>query len=190
MITVGNKLKLRQHHSITATKMASCKFFAQGLCRNGDSCNFIHERNQSTQIHFGPIASAFERLDIGQAATYPNERDQLTPICRFFMEGLCNKSDKCRYIHPSASDTPQQVHPHAISLDLHPGKQDEIVPQTPSDSRARVPCKFLLSPRGCQKDSCPYLHTIDGHEVGKTSSQGFELKEDEASTYVLYKIQN
>lgn len=169
------------------TKMTPCKFFAQGFCRNGDSCDFIHERNTCTQNHFEPVASAFpaiERLNINSAAaTHLNGGAKSTRICTFFMQGSCDKSDKCWYVHPPAIVPPQQVHPDSISLDSYLSQQDESSPQAPSDSRARVPCKFLSRPGGCQIGSCPYLHAVDGHEVEKSSSQGFELSEDEASSY-------
>ena len=123
------------------TKIIPCKFFAQGFCRNGDSCNFIHKRNTSTQNHFGPVASAFP-------AIMP----------------------------------PQQVHLDAISRDPYLGQQDESS-QAPSDSRARVPCKFLSRLGGCQNGSCPYLHAVDDHKVEKISRQYFEVNEDEASSH-------
>jgi hypothetical protein len=155
------------------TKMTLCKFFAQGSCRNGDSCDFIHE----------PVASAFPAIDINPAAaTHLNGGAKSTRICTFFMQGSCNKSDKCWYAHPPAIVPPQQVHPDTISLDPHLGQQDESYPQAPSDSRARVPCMFLSRPGGCQNGSCPYLHAVDDHEVKKSISQGFELNEDEVSS--------
>jgi hypothetical protein len=167
--------------------MTPCKFFAQGLCRNGDSCNFIHERSTSTQNHFGPVVSAFpaiERLNINPAAaTHLNGGTKSTRICTFFLQGSCNKGDRCSYVHPPAIVPPQQAHPDTISLDPYLGQQDESSPQAPSDSRARVPCKFLSRPGGCQNGSCPYLHTVEGHEVEKSSSQDFEVNEDEASNY-------
>ena len=162
-------------YSIAPTKMTPCKFFAQGFCRNGDSCDFIHERNTCTQNHFEPVNPA--------AATHFNGRAKSTRICTFFMQGLCDKSDKCWYVHPPAIVPPQQVHPDAIYLDPHLGQQDESSPQAPSDSRARVLYKFLSLPGGCQNGSCLYLYAVDGHEVEKSSSQGFGLNEDEASSY-------
>lgn len=175
-------------------KMTPCKFFAQGFCRNGDSCNSIHERNIGTQNHFGPVAAAFpaiERLNINLAAsTYLNGGAKSTQICTFFMQGSCNRGDKCWYVHPPAVVPPQQAS-DAISLHPYVSQQDKSSPQAPSDSRARVPCKFLSRPGGCQRGSCPYLHAVDGHEVGKSSSQDFEINEDEASSYFsnLYRSQ-
>lgn len=167
--------------------MTPCKFFAQGLCRNGDSCNFIHKRSTSAQNRLGPVASAFpaiERLNISPAAaTHLNAGTKSTRICTFFLRGSCNKSDKCSYVHPPAIVPPQQVHPETIALDPYLGQQDESSPQAPPDSRARVPCKFLSRPGGCQNGFCPYLHAVEDHEVENSSSQHFEVNEDEVSSY-------
>ena len=169
------------------TKGRPCKFFAQGFCRNGDSCKFIHEQKIRTQNHFEPVASAFpaiERLNTNPAAaTHLNGGTKSTRTCMFFLKGSCNRGDKCWYVHPLAIPPPQHIHTDAISLDPYLGQQDESSPQASSDSRARVPCKYLSRTGGCQKNSCPYLHAVDGHEVEKSSSQDFELNEDEASSY-------
>ena len=81
------------------TKGRPCKFFAQGFCRNGDSCEFIHEQKIRTQNHFEPVASAFPaivRLNINPAAaTHLNEGANSAQICTFFLKGSCSKSDKC-----------------------------------------------------------------------------------------------
>jgi hypothetical protein len=121
--------------------MTLCKFFAHGSCRNGTSCNFIHERNTNTHNHFLPVAlviPAIERL---------------------------------------------AINPYKTFLDPYLGQQDEGPPQAPSDSRARVLCKFLSRPGGCQRSSCLFFHSRDGHEVEEISSQGFELNEDVASSH-------
>ena len=168
------------------TKATPCRFFAQGLCRNGDSCYFIHEPNVSPQSHFEHAVSAFpavERPYINLAvANHLNGRAKSNTICRFFMQGSCNKSDKCLFIHPSAILPPQQALPDAISPGPRLGQLSENSPEAPSDSRARVPCKFLSRPSGCQNSSCPYLHAIDGHEVEESNSQDLETHEDEVSS--------
>ena len=125
------------------TKMTLCKFFAHGSCRNGTSCNFIHERNTRTQNHFLPV-------------------DLVLPV----IERLA-------------------INPDKTFLDPYLGQQDEGFPPALSDSRARVLCKFLSRPGGCQRSSCLFFHTKDGHEVEDSSSQGFELNEVVASSYFI-----
>lgn len=179
-------------YTMAPTKMTPCKFFAQGFCRNGDYCDFTHEQNTSTQNYLGPVASSFpaiERLHINPgAATHLNREPKSTQICAFFIQGSCNRGDKCWYIHPPPI---VPIHPDAISLRPPLSQQDESSPQAPSDSRASVPCKFLSRPGGCQKGSCPYLHAVDDNRVENSSSQDFEIDEDDASSYFydLYRNQ-
>lgn len=158
------------------TKMTKCKFLARGFCKYGESCDFIHEH----VIHTSDLP-ATERPSIELAAlTFQDEEARSPRICTFFMQGSCNKGDKCRYVHPHAIAQPPQVYSSAISLDSCRGQQDKSAPQAPSDSRARVPCKFLSHPGGCRNVPCPFLHPVDG--LGENSSKDFEENEDEASS--------
>jgi len=70
-------------------------------------------------------------------------------------------------------------------MEYHIGQQDGSPRQAPSDSRTQVPCKFLSRPGGCQKGSCPFLHTRDSREVEKSSNLDFELNKAKASSYSL-----
>jgi CCCH-type zinc finger/IBR domain, a half RING-finger domain/Zinc finger C-x8-C-x5-C-x3-H type (and similar) len=167
--------------------MTPCKFFAQGMCRNGDSCTFSHERNTSTSgwNQLEPGTSAFPvtgRLNINLAgATHLNRGVKPTRVCTFFMKGSCNKSDKCEYLHSPATVPPQQAYPDTISLHPHRGLQDELSPHSPSDSRAGVPYKFFSRAGGCRGGSCPYYHAASSHEAEKSGSQDLKVSEDEAS---------
>jgi hypothetical protein len=162
---------------IAPTKMTLCKFFAQGVCRNGDFCSFIHEPGTSTGQHLAPIAPVLpttEKLSLNPAAvTYRNEEANPAQNCRFFLQGRCNIGKECRYIHPPAIWSAQQVYPDAIFVDS---------PQFPTDSRATVPCKFLSRPGGCQNSACPYLHVADEPNAEKRSSQDLEANGVEVSS--------
>jgi hypothetical protein len=74
--------------------MTLCKFFAQGFCRSGDSCNFIHEPGTSTGQHLAPVAPVLlttENLNLNPAAvTYRNEEAKPAQNCRFFLQGKCS----------------------------------------------------------------------------------------------------
>ncbi|KAF2176024.1 hypothetical protein K469DRAFT_682817 [Zopfia rhizophila CBS 207.26] len=139
---------------------------------------------QALRTTSDPVASAFpaiESLNINPAAaTHLNGGAKSTRICTFFMQGSCNKGDTCWYVPPPAIVPPQRVHPDATSLDPYLGQQDASSPQPPSDSRARVLCKFLSRPGGCQNGSCPYLNAVNGHEVGRGGSRDFEALRQEA----------
>jgi hypothetical protein len=160
--------------------MTLCKFFARGFCRNGDSCNFIHEPSTSTGPHLAPVTPVLptnttEKLNLNPAAvTYRNGEAKPAQNCRFFLQGKCNKGKECRYIRLPAISSPQQVHPDAIIVDS---------PRLPIDSRATVPCRFLSNFGGCQNSSCPYLHVADEPNAEKSSSQDLEANGEEASSH-------
>lgn len=150
---------------IVPTKMTLCKFFAQGFCRNGDSCSFIHESRASTGLHLMPST---ETPNLKPAAVSDcNGESKPAQNCRFFLQGKCSKGKECRYIHPPAILSPQQVCSNAIFMGS---------PQLPTDSRASVPCRFLSSFGGCQNTSCPYLHVAE-----KSIREDLEANEEEAS---------
>lgn len=60
-----------------------CHFFAQGRCRNGSNCQFLHELPLSPTI--------------GQAS------GELRKICHFFAQGRCRNGSSCRYVHEESA---------------------------------------------------------------------------------------
>lgn len=165
--------------------MKPCKFFAQGFCRNGDSCDFIHGQNSFAQNGIVPVASALpaiERLNIHPAAASPlNAEAKSTRVCTYFLRGLCNKGDKCWNVHPAGTNQTWRIQPDIDPQASYQCQVDEGLLQTSSDSRSRVPCKFLSRPGGCQNNSCPFLHTVGGHETEIGDNFDPEIDEDEAS---------
>ena len=157
--------------------MALCKFFAQGFCRHGASCTFIHEPGTNTGQLLAPVAPALpttKKLNLNPAATtYLNDEAKPAQTCHFFLQGKCNKGKECRYTHLPAILSPQQVRADPTYLDS---------PQLPPDYRATVPCRFLSRPSGCQNSSCPYLHVADGPSAEKRSSQDLEANREEVSS--------
>ncbi len=164
--------------------MIPCKFFAQGFCKNGNSCNFVHDRRpiQNNDGFVNTVLPTIERVNnnSGFVARF-NGENRSSLVCTFFLRGMCNKGDECRFTHPTTSATPQ--HPATITPSSYGAQEDTDCPEEQSDSRGRFPCKFATRPGGCQNSSCPYLHALDDQESGKDISQGFEGNEDEASIY-------
>lgn len=162
--------------SITLIKMAPCRFFARGVCRNGDSCNYIHELSSRTGRDLASDTPALPNTKLKLNVTGdPHCNDEAKPAqnCRFFLQGKCNKGKDCRYDHLTAILTSQQVHLDAPFVEF---------PQSPSDSRATVSCKFLSKSGGCQNNSCSYLYVADAHNAEKSSSQDLEANVEEASS--------
>jgi hypothetical protein len=150
------------------TKMTKCKFFARGFCKHGESCDFTHEY----PTHTSALATGKTGIDL-EALNLQGEEARSPRICTFFMQGACNKGDKCRYAHPPAMAQPPQVYSSVTSVSSCWGQEDKSAPQAPTDSRARVPCKFQSRPGGCRNDSCPFLHPVDS--LTENSSRDFEV---------------
>ena len=66
-----------------------CKFFQQGTCKKGSSCNFSHEASSGVMTDEN-IAQQNNTL-IPQKLNEPK-------ICKFFLEGNC-KHQNCYSIH-------------------------------------------------------------------------------------------
>ncbi|KAN0091820.1 hypothetical protein V8E51_017667 [Hyaloscypha variabilis] len=79
--------------------------------------------------------------------------------CIFFSRGSCRNGDSCNFSH----EAPEGI----ISSS-----------QAPSDSRAKVPCRFLSRPGGCLNGSCPYLHATESSKVDTTTHRDFEVNEE------------
>lgn len=61
-------------------KVAMCKFFLQGTCRDdAASCRFAHD---PSQIHQGPNAKS--------------------TLCKFFLQGKCLNGQACTFAHSEA----------------------------------------------------------------------------------------
>ncbi|TVY34267.1 ATP-dependent RNA helicase DEAH12-like protein [Lachnellula subtilissima] len=171
--------------------MAPCIFFRRGACMNGDSCKFTHERDMSNQRDFGPVRPGFpdiERLAITSAKKNVINKEVKSKLaCRFFSQGSCNKGDGCRYVHAPTVTPPEQVHSDTNlanpSLDSPSGSS---LPKA-LDSRAEVACSFMSRPGGCQKDSCPYLHTANEHgmEISATQDIKDQDLDDDLSRNIL-----
>jgi hypothetical protein len=79
--------------------------------------------------------------------------------CKFFAQGSCRYEGSCNFIHEGNISSPQ----------------------APSDSRAKVPCKFVSRSGGCRNDSCPYLHAVESPKVDMSTNQGFEVNEEKVN---------
>lgn len=121
------------------------------------------------------------------------------PTCIFYARGVCRNGDSCSFLHGQDTGThnrprpavPVQSHSRVpnTNLDIPPmGEERGRTTNNPHqslDSRNTVPCRFFLQSRGCQKDSCPFLHVVQGPQSKSTNNEELELNEDEVSTHLL-----
>ena len=71
-------------------------------------------------------------------STVPNGKTPFVPrlICRYFMEGICSKGDKCTFSHA-------------------------VVPnKTPEEAKVKEPCKFFIAGSCMKGESCYYSHDL------------------------------
>ncbi|OIW25777.1 hypothetical protein CONLIGDRAFT_621675 [Coniochaeta ligniaria NRRL 30616] len=112
-----------------------CQFYAQGRCRNGNSCPFSHaEGDQSAVAPTQALVAAVpsQALVAAQAAvagltilghpvdTTPQVDSRSKIPCRFHLRGGCSNSDKCPFSH----DVPKEVPRTTV------GTQDDSRPET------------------------------------------------------------
>lgn len=104
--------------------------------------------------------------------------------CIFFSRGACKHGDSCRFNHEIDAGNHSRARPFAPVYPPFrtPDTDSNVSTQSLTDTRNMVPCKFFLQSRGCQNDSCPFLHVTQGLQVTTTKLQGFESKNDEVSS--------
>lgn len=121
------------------------------------------------------------------------------PTCIFYARGACRNGDSCSFVHErdtGAHDRsrpvipvwspPQAPKPSSNVTPTHEaqGRTTENLPRSP-DSRNTVLCRFFSQSRGCQKESCPFLHVTQGPQSVSINNEELALKEDEVSSQLL-----
>lgn len=107
-----------------------CRYFVQGNCVRGESCNFLHPRDSappgaasSSEVcrnfvagrctrgescHFLHPAGGGPPMGPGSQAQPFQTNPQ---VCRNFMAGRCARGDSCNFLHPAAGGQQPQQHP-------------------------------------------------------------------------------
>lgn len=153
--------------------MKSCKFFAQGACKFGASCNFRHDTSSNEQsFSTNDVVSKTAKLYLNGDSSRRQISETNTQECRFFLQGKCSRGDNCPFLHPSASSNPKR-----LPLEATP---DNISPIS-SDSRATIPCTFFSRPGGCKNGVCPFLHSAAAQIVDNGCSQALKENTEEVS---------
>lgn len=158
-----------------------CRFFAQGACKNGASCKFIHEKPSSTQsisLEAWSLASLGAQLPIMESPTVAHNFGyaKCPQPCRFFSQGLCHYGDTCRNEHAS-TESRFKLQQSTASEEIPASEEVMESSRVPSDSRSSIPCRFFSRPGGCHNDSCSYLHVE--HAEDKRRNEDVQMNEDE-----------
>jgi hypothetical protein len=170
-------------------KRPLCKYFSIGICKNADSCAYSHEVRPDTndQIDAGQQAASLDisKLSINSSLVSNHVKGAMaTQTCKFFIQGSCSRGEQCWYIHPQGGLPLQR----AVSATEHPHHHVDLsskeISDLKRDSRGQVPCKFLSRPKGCQNNSCPYLHeTVLSASVKTEYGRDHEANDDVSIQY-------
>ncbi|KAG9223942.1 hypothetical protein CCMSSC00406_0004442 [Pleurotus cornucopiae] len=93
----------RKPKVIPDTQTLLCKYFAQGLCKYGDNCQFRHggvqffTNSSSSSPFVATTTRSTENSDEGGWTRRP------TVQCKFYAEGNCIRGDACSFLHGAHS---------------------------------------------------------------------------------------
>ncbi|CAE7756810.1 ZFP36 [Symbiodinium pilosum] len=138
-------------------KTSLCKFFEEGSCSKGSSCNYAHGQD--------------ELRESGQAPGFKTVR------CKYYDQGTCKKGDDCSYAHgdgdltrdkleaaPPIDETQPQPYCRRILRSRVPKRQldgwaddSEAVKHQKTENQ-RPPCAFYRVGRCARGADCPYSH--------------------------------
>jgi hypothetical protein len=153
-----------------------CHFFQRGTCKNGDSCRFPHQQDESTQNRVLSMASqsswrvqpqpiSLRPKDDGQLQRHTSEAQSdpraIIPCKYLTRPGGCQNSS-CPFFHGVEKTHDRVSHPISNGSPSSPA---------PSDTRGTIPCKFVASPGGCRNSNCPFLHTTDDRKIEMQTDQ-------------------
>ena len=159
-----------------STNGISCVFFAQGRCKEGGACRYLHL--QPTTCTFGEWRLKPSPVTALQQPLVPAKS---TKICTFFARGQCTKGEACRFSHPKQQSAP-------INQASLAGAFTGFSVEEPTDTRSKVPCIHLARGFCRNGDTCPYLHA-SGDKVVSNNGQTVDAQEEKVhSNFFLILI--
>lgn len=155
-------------------KKITCRFFASGYCRNGDTCPFKHDVTQ---------LATMSNLAVLHAD--PAIAHQAKPVCRFYASGFCKNGDSCRFEHCVHGQIPSETEPAlergilggpaaaVLQRHQHAPVQQPCVEQHPeqlgSAQSSKIPCRFFARGYCNQGFFCTYEHVLGPGSLTKKS---------------------
>lgn len=134
------------------TEMKSCIFYAQGRCKKGNSCNFLHD------LH--PIPAPPTVPDIACLTTKNSDSQRALLSGKF--------STPYETVECEKYSSEEKHHLSSLPLTGVPANPlPETTAQPPRDSRALVACKYYLQGNCQYGNDCVYAHST---ETGRKKS--------------------
>ncbi|KAI9008363.1 hypothetical protein BC832DRAFT_420953 [Gaertneriomyces semiglobifer] len=134
---LGQPLQTTRNGSPGKGPRGICRFWHKGTCRYGDACWFIHKGppgQAPTQANAHPLLNGTGQYQ----AQHQRSRSSPTPhtsplrpgssgprsICRYWLQGICNRGPACRFLHGSAA--PCAMGPNQETIDFLNFQRDQL----------------------------------------------------------------
>eukprot|EP00929_Paragymnodinium_shiwhaense_P047338 TRINITY_DN2400_c0_g1_i1.p1 TRINITY_DN2400_c0_g1~~TRINITY_DN2400_c0_g1_i1.p1 ORF type:complete len:842 (+),score=148.31 TRINITY_DN2400_c0_g1_i1:61-2526(+) len=149
-----------QPPATTEVKRTICKFYLQGICRDGNNCGFAHGEHDLGQPvgHAAPAARTSYQPPAHAAQEPALGPERKRTICRFFLEGTCQRGNQCGFAHGEHELGQPASDPAAFP------------PPAQEQSEKRTICKFWLEGTCGRGDQCGFAH--GDHELGQRLEHG------------------
>eukprot|EP00002_Diphylleia_rotans_P000292 TRINITY_DN10155_c0_g1_i2.p1 TRINITY_DN10155_c0_g1~~TRINITY_DN10155_c0_g1_i2.p1 ORF type:complete len:355 (+),score=54.40 TRINITY_DN10155_c0_g1_i2:338-1402(+) len=97
------------------TPKVLCKFYANGVCRLGNTCTFLH---QGEPKRFDEICKFFRTGHCTKGDACPFSHDLKRELCKYFYElNFCRLGDACPYSHDPSSGALPPTKPTSMAVD-------------------------------------------------------------------------
>ena len=144
------------------TKTRSCIFYAQGRCKNGDSCKWVHSDD--------PAAASPETPDVSRLSVSGGNNSYQAPLLANRLPTSCSavpaygddRSELQKFVSSvSSTESPANI---LLGIEDHQSR----------DSRASIICRYYVW-GSCQKgDGCPYAHPTEAQNGSATNEETME----------------
>ncbi|KAG0613972.1 hypothetical protein M758_6G142000 [Ceratodon purpureus] len=138
-----------------------CYAFQRGDCSNGDSCRFLHEKQEERPRR---VCYAFQRGDCpnGDDCKFLHEKQEERPrrVCYAFQRGDCPNGDDCKFLHEK-QEGPEVCRAFQRG-DCSRGDSCRFAHSEKDDSRPREVCRAFQRGDCSRGDSCRFAHGSDG----------------------------
>lgn len=105
-LAILSLLAHRAQRPPVAQSKIPCRFYARGVCREGDNCRFSHVASRET-------------ANTDEAEAFQPGLDTRSQVpCHFYLRGGCLKGDKCPYAHIEVNAVEETIPERQVWLEF------------------------------------------------------------------------